>query len=54
MYGPFTKDGEHNSEGNVAFDKSLRSQNSSWGIRDIRDLEAEPKSTTSSSKASAP
>lgn len=41
VYGPFTKDGEHNSEGNVAFDKSLRSQNSSWGIRDIRDLEAE-------------
>ena len=39
MYGPFKQDGRHNSAGNAQFDANLQRQNSSWGVRDIRDLE---------------
>lgn len=38
FYGPFRRDGRHVSDGNTAFDASLRAQDPSWGIR---DLEAE-------------
>ena len=40
LYGPFKRDGAHNAPSNAAFDESLRSQNPSWGVRDIADLRA--------------
>ena len=38
LYGPFMNHKEHNSQGNVHFDVSLRSRDPRWGIRDIQDL----------------
>ncbi|CAG5133657.1 unnamed protein product [Candidula unifasciata] len=38
MYGPFRIDGVLTPESNVHFDASLRSQNPTWGVRDICDL----------------
>lgn len=40
LYGPFKQKGQHTAPSNEAFDRSLRSQNSSWGIRDMSDVEA--------------
>lgn len=40
LYGPFKVDGRHTSASNVAFDRSLRAQDSRWGVRDLRDVEA--------------
>lgn len=37
-YGPYAENGVLTPESNVSFDKSLRSQNPAWGIRDISDL----------------
>jgi len=39
LYGPFTENGQHNSEGNRDFDASLRLQDPVMGIRDIAELE---------------
>ena len=41
IYGPFTVEGgNHISEGNQAFDDSLRARDTSWGYRDVNsDLE---------------
>ena len=39
LYGPFKENGQHNSEGNIAFDKTLRSEDPKMGIRDIAELE---------------
>lgn len=38
LYGPFRRDGVHNSEGNVTFDERLRRDNPEWGVRDTADL----------------
>ena len=38
LYGPFMQDGLHTAASNAAFDGSLKSQNPSWGLRDIADL----------------
>ncbi len=38
VYGPFMREGKHTSEGNVAFDASLRGQDSTWGIRDAEQV----------------
>ncbi len=38
LYGPFRRDGVHNSPGNVAFDEGLRRDNPEWGVRDTADL----------------
>lgn len=39
FYGPFSRNGEHNSEGNANFDVSLKSRDPSWGVRDLeRDV----------------
>ena len=35
FYGPFADGGVLEPESNVAFDRSLKERNSSWGIRDI-------------------
>jgi SAM-dependent methyltransferase len=38
LYGPFRRDGAHNSPGNEAFDANLRRDDPEWGVRDIADL----------------
>ncbi|MBK5968130.1 MULTISPECIES: DUF938 domain-containing protein [Thiorhodovibrio] len=39
LYGPFSRDGRHNSPSNAFFDQQLRSRDPASGVRDIRDLE---------------
>ena len=38
FYGPFKQRGEHTSPSNLAFDHSLRSRDSEWGIRDLEKV----------------
>ncbi|KAK2587206.1 hypothetical protein KPH14_002949 [Odynerus spinipes] len=38
-YGPYAIDGVITPESNIQFDKSLKSQNPDWGLRELRDLE---------------
>jgi SAM-dependent methyltransferase len=38
LYGPFRRDGVHNSASNIAFDENLRRDNPEWGVRDTADL----------------
>ena len=39
LYGPFSRDGAHTSDSNLAFDQSLKSRNADWGVRDLeRDV----------------
>ena len=38
LYGPFMEDGRHNTASNAQFDKSLRSRDPSWGIRDLNEV----------------
>ncbi len=40
-YGPYLEDGVPTSEGNLAFDQSLRAQNPAWGIRRREDVAQE-------------
>lgn len=39
LYGPYFVDGEA-TESNRAFDRSLRARDASWGVRELRDVEA--------------
>ena len=39
LYGPFNRNGKHTSPSNMEFDGWLRSNNPSWGIRDIIQME---------------
>lgn len=38
FYGPFVVDGAYTSQGNAAFDRSLRDQNPEWGLRDLAQV----------------
>jgi hypothetical protein len=40
-YGPYLEDDVPTSEGNIAFDQSLRAQDPAWGIRRREDVEQE-------------
>lgn len=40
LYGPFRRDGRHTSPSNEAFDRSLRLQNTEWGVRDLEAVAA--------------
>jgi hypothetical protein len=40
LYGPYTFGGEFTAPSNAEFDRSLRARDSSWGVRDVRDIEA--------------
>lgn len=35
LYGPYKQGGQHTAPSNAAFDQSLRSRNSEWGVRDL-------------------
>jgi hypothetical protein len=37
--GPFVIDGDWTSESNVAFDRNLKAEDPSWGVRELRDVE---------------
>ena len=39
-YGPYLEDGVPTAPGNLAFDASLRAQDTAWGIRRIEDVTA--------------
>ncbi len=43
LYGPFKIDGKHISQSNELFDTSLKMQNESWGVRDLREVSEEAK-----------
>ena len=38
LYGPYRKGGAHTAPSNEAFDRSLRSQNPTWGVRDLSEV----------------
>ena len=38
LYGPFNRDGAFTSDGNAAFDSSLRARNPDWGLRDLSEV----------------
>lgn len=40
VYGPFIIDGRHTAPSNEAFDRSLRSRNPQWGVRDLEAVTA--------------
>ena len=39
LYGPFSIDGDFTAPSNVAFHRRLQSENPSWGVRELRDVE---------------
>jgi hypothetical protein len=38
LYGPYKQNGEHTAESNAAFDRSLRSSDPLWGVRNLEDV----------------
>ena len=38
LYGPYRRGGRHTAPSNEAFDRSLRSRNPEWGVRDVEDV----------------
>ena len=40
LYGPYKRNGQHTAESNERFDRSLRRQNSQWGVRNLEDVVA--------------
>ena len=43
LYGPFKINHKHTSESNKLFDKSLKMQNSNWGVRNLEEVYEEGK-----------
>ncbi len=41
LYGPFRIGGTHTAPSNESFDHSLRSQNETWGVRNLEEVIAE-------------
>lgn len=41
FYGAFKRDGRHTAPSNEEFDRSLKSRNPDWGVRDLADVSAE-------------
>jgi len=41
LYGPYRIGGAHTAPSNEAFDRSLRGQNETWGVRDLETVIAE-------------
>jgi SAM-dependent methyltransferase len=41
LYGPFRIGGTHTAPSNESFDQSLRSQNETWGVRNLEEVIAE-------------
>ena len=35
LYGPYRQGGQHTAPSNAAFDRALRAQDASWGVRDL-------------------
>ncbi len=40
LYGPFKINGEHTSSSNDLFDRSLKSRNKKWGVRDLDEVDS--------------
>ena len=40
LYGPYKRNGQHTAPSNEIFDRSLRSRNSQWGVRNLEDVVA--------------
>jgi SAM-dependent methyltransferase len=40
LYGPYRFDGAFTAPSNEEFDRSLRARDATWGVRDVRDLDA--------------
>lgn len=38
LYGPYKRNGNHTAPSNEMFDRSLRSRNSRWGVRNLEDV----------------
>lgn len=40
LYGPYRRAGRHTAPSNAEFDRSLRSRNPDWGVRDLEEVTA--------------
>lgn len=45
LYGPYFRDEVPTAQGNLEFERSLKSRNLQWGIRDVADIDALAKKT---------
>jgi cyclopropane fatty-acyl-phospholipid synthase-like methyltransferase len=40
MYGPYMRGGRYTAPSNAEFDQTIRAMNSSWGVRNLEDVQA--------------